>query len=428
MKNYKFLKIIFGVLFLVIFIYNGSIALEKKYEVGGDALDYIHLAVSIAKTGKYGHFKVSHEQLLADLQENKINNKEYKFSGQTAFRPPVWPILVAGVFWFFGYSLSYIIIFKFLLHLLGMFIFYRTLKLFKFNELILVIGTFLYAISPAWQLYSRVFLSEPVTFFFITLWVYLLIKYLQKGIGFFPQAFVAGILILAHPYYLFLPFSVWFVLWIQKSLKLKPLILTSLIAILFLTGWIIRNAIIFDSNEVIITTSSGAVMAKGWNREVVRKHTNTQGDLADEELVLKSFDYNKSNTYNEVQRMQLYKDATIHFIKSNPQEILPIIGTKLKSAFNPFPETRRQGILESLRWIFHSLSLLAILFIIFFSKSNILRSLAIGLVLSTIAITVVTYSGFRFRMPQVALELIFITYIMQYLLLRRKPRIKLDKT
>ena len=36
----------------------------------------------------------------------------------------------------------------------------------------------------------------------------------------------------------------------------------------------------------------------------------------------------------------------------------------------------------------------------------------LGLVLSTIGIIILTYSGFRFRMPQVALELLFIVFAL----------------
>ncbi len=107
--------------------------------------------------------------------------------------------------------------------------------------------------------------------------------------------------------------------------------------------------------------------------------------------------------------------------------IFPIIGTKLKSAFNPFPETPKAGILENLRWIFHLFSLIAVIYIIILSKNRIVQSFAIGLIVSTVAITILTYSGFGFRTPQVALELIFITYLMQDLWLNSNFKIKKDK-
>src|SRR5690606_27467203 len=114
-----------------------------------------------------------------DFKNAKVSSHEYKFLNKTAFRPPVWPILIAGTFLIFGYNLTYIIIFKFLLHLLGIFIFYKTLKLLKLKEIFIITGSFLYSISPAWQLYSRVFLSEPITLFFLTLWIFLMVRFIQ---------------------------------------------------------------------------------------------------------------------------------------------------------------------------------------------------------------------------------------------------------
>src|SRR5690606_10056797 len=148
-----------------------------------------------------------------------IGDQDFVFQGHSTWRPPVWPVLIAGIFLLFGYHLTYILIFKYLLHLIGVFIFYKTLKLLKLHELLIIIGSFLYAFSPAWHLYSRVFLSEPITLFFITLWLFLLIRFIKGKSGFFPQAIVGGILILSHPYYIFLPFSIWLWLWIRKQIN-----------------------------------------------------------------------------------------------------------------------------------------------------------------------------------------------------------------
>ena len=164
-------------------------------------------------------------------------------------------------------------------------------------------------------------------------------------------------------------------------------------------------------------------MAKGWNKDVIDKHSNTQGDLANEEIVLQDYPFNVKASLNEVERMKLYKDASLYYIKSNSGKILPIIGTKLKSAFNPFPETSKPGVLETGRWLFQFLALLSLIYILLFSKNKLIQSLAFGLILSTIGITILTYSGFRFRMPQAGLELLFITFVMDDLYKRRLGRI-----
>ena len=403
---------------LFIFLFNGWYTDRNKVNTDGDAADFISIAVSLVEHQKFGNVKVE-GGIIKAFEEENFPKEGYPFSQHTTWRPPVWPMIMAGIFFLFGYNLTYILIFKFLLHLFGTFIFYKTLKLLKFSELILIAGTFVYAISPSSQLYSRVFLSEPVTLFFITAWVYYLIKFLQAKVNFVPQAVLGGVIILTHPYSVFLPFSIWLFLFIKKQLNFKILTLSAVLCISVISVWIVRNLIVLETQHIILTTSSGAALAIGWNENVPKQHTNTKGDLADKNLVLKNYVYDKEILSNEVLSMNLYKNATLQFIQKNPNLILPIIIKKLTSAFNPFPETPKPSILEYGRALTHLLALLSLLYIIFISKNKIYHSLAMGLILSTILITILTYSGFRFRMPQVGLELLLIMYVVQYIVQKR---------
>jgi hypothetical protein len=257
-------------------------------------------------------------------------------------------------------------------------------------------------------------------------YIYYFIKFAKNKSSILPQSIVSGILILAHPYYIFFPFSIWIVFFLYKSMNIKQLLLSGFICSLIVFSWVLRNALILDTSTPVLTTSSGAVMAKGWNKNVVEEHTNTKGDLANEELVLEDYPHDKTAFHNEVTRSKLYTKASLHFIKNNPKQIVPIILTKLKSAFNPFAETSKPGILELGRVLFQLISLLALLALIFISKNKLIKSLAIGLILSTIGIAIITYSGFRFRMPQIGLELLLILVCVQgiqnYYTIKNKPR------
>lgn len=400
--------------------YNFYVANQMKYDFGGDAGDFIHLGLSLAKTGQYGHLENT-QNLAEDFRTGRVSKKNYNFRAHSTWRPPVWPVIIALTFLLSGYSITFLLVLKFSLHLLGCWFFYRTLKFFKLKEILVAIGAFLYLVNPGWQLYSRVFLSEPLTLFFVTLFTWSLVKYYYERKGLLLHGFIGGILILSHPYYIFLPFSIWLMLFLRGRLKLKSAISISLICIAVVSFWVIRNFIVLDAEGPVITTSSGAVMAKGWNKKVPALHTNTKGDLADEGLVLQDFHYEKKNYEGEVGYSNLYRDATFDFIQNNPGLIGPIIWTKLRSAFNPFPETPRAGVLETGRVIYQVLALLAVLFVLI-KGPPIMRSLALGLIVSTILITVITYSGFRFRMPQTAIEILLITF--SFGLLNRKGKEK----
>lgn len=252
------------------------------------------------------------------------------------------------------------------------------------------------------------FLSEPITAFLITLWIFLLLSHLkEKSNGVF-QVVVSGLIVLCHPYFIFLPISVWFMLFLSKQLSLKRAVMYSISFVIIISIWPLRNVLVLNAESFVLTTSSGAVMAKGWNSDVVEMHTNTQGDLANEGLVLKTYPF-EQETSGEVGLSKHHVNAVLYFIKTNPDQIAPIIFTKLKSAFNPFAETEKGGVLESGRVLFHLLSLIAFI-ILLFSESSYIKSILLGLIFATIGITIVAYSGFRFRSPQFPIELLAIIY------------------
>ncbi len=413
------LKIILSIVFITIFSYNFYIAENNKYKADADAADFISIGVSISKLNHYGHLNIPNG-INNDFKNKKVSPENYSISNSSTWRPPVWPILIASVYFVFGYNLTYLLIFKFLLHLLGIFLFNKTLRILRFKGLTIIIGTFLYGVSPAWQLYTRFFLSEPITLFFITLWIYFLVKAIIYKSSFYPQAIFAGILILCHPYFIFLPFSIWLLLFLKKQVNFRILATSSSICILIVSIWVIRNSVILNTTTPIITTSSGAVMAKGWNRQVLKYHTNMNGDLANENLILEDYKYDKYLVTSELKKNELYKDATLYFIKNNPELILPIISKKLLSAFNPLPEILKPGILETGRWIFHVLSFVSIIYILVKSNDKLLKSFALGLIIATILITTIAFSGFRFRMPQIGIELLFILFALNELLKKKE--------
>ena len=410
-----------SVLAVTVLLYNGWIAYVDKFKTSGDAIDYISLAVSLSKYQSFSDLEIEGGVINA-FEEKRIEMGNFSRTAPHAWRPPIWPLVMACLFSLFGYSLLNIIIFKIILHVLGMYIFYRILKLLDFNAVLIILGTFAYAVNPASQLFLRIFLSEPLTIFFITLWLFLLIRYLNNRNCWWPQALLGGIIILTHPYYLFLPFSVWFLLFIKKYMKLKFFFFSCLVCTSVVSIWVARNWLVVDSESLMITSSSGVALAKGWNEEVVELHTNTKGDLANERLVLQNYPYDRTEEMGAAQRSKLFQNATLHFIKNHPQLVFPIIGKKITSAFNPFPETPKSGITEFGRTFFHFLALCAFLYIIIFSRNGFYKSLTLGLILSTIAITIIAYSGFRFRMPQAAIELLLILYVCEEVFFQAKEK------
>ena len=415
MNARKVISIFLLIVTVCILIYNFKVAETEKYNAYGDALDYIHLGVSVLKTGNYGHLDLENGELLKDFESGVIANKDYAFKTYSTWRPPFWPYIIASIFLIFGFKLIYLIVFKILLHLFGCFLFFKTLKNLDFDYWPILISVFLYAVSPSWQIYSRVFLSEPITLFLFTTFLYFITQKeaLKSNKKIIQIAIVGGLIIVCHPYFLFFPFLAFLFLLIFKQINFRSFIVAGFFILILPLSWVLRNCLVLETNSLVLTTSTGAVMAKGWNKGILKLHNNVNGDLADETLVLSTFNGKENYKNDEVGKMQLYKDATVNFIKTHKDLIVPIILKKIKSAFNPFAENTKAGILEKGRVLYHVLGFLAMIFVLFLNN-KITRVLSLTLIFSTICITIITYSGFRFRVPQSALELFFVAFMIQF--------------
>ena len=415
MNARKVISIFLLIVTVCILIYNFKVAETEKYNAYGDALDYIHLGVSVLKTGNYGHLDLENGELLKDFESGVIADKDYAFKTYSTWRPPFWPYIIASIFLIFGFKLIYLIVFKILLHLFGCFLFFKTLKNLDFDYWPILISVFLYAVSPSWQIYSRVFLSEPITLFLFTTFLYFITQKeaLKSNKKIIQIAIVGGLIIVCHPYFLFFPFLAFLFLLIFKQINFRSFIVGGFFILILPLSWVLRNCLVLETNSLVLTTSTGAVMAKGWNKGVLKLHNNVNGDLADETLVLSTFNGKENYKNDEVGKMQLYKDATVNFIKTHKDLIVPIILKKIKSAFNPFAEHSKAGILEKGRVLYHVLGFLAMIFVLFLNN-KITRVLSLTLIFSTICITIITYSGFRFRVPQSALELFFVAFMIQF--------------
>src|SRR5690606_11374953 len=102
------------------------------------------------------------------------------------------------------------------------------------------------------------------------------VRFIKFKKGLILQGIMGGILVLSHPYYIFLPVSIWILLLINEKVSLKNVLFASALFTAVISSWIIRNSIVYDTNEIVITASAGTVMAKGWNKDVPEEHTNTK--------------------------------------------------------------------------------------------------------------------------------------------------------
>ncbi len=222
-----------------------------------------------------------------------------------------------------------------------------------------------------------------------------------------------GLVVLTHPYYLALPSVLIGLIFLINKFKVTNYFIAFPVLTFVIGFWVLRNQMIYPENGLFITSSTGAVMAKGWNANVPELHNNVNGDLADEGLVLKPDD--QMARLDEIERSELYQLRTKEFIRENTAMIVPILMRKLKSAFNPIREISKPGLLQNLNELHRILILLIFIYALFRRKLDLLGVIALTIILSTIFITILTYSGLRFRSGQVPFEILLIALTLKEL-------------
>ena len=393
--------------------------------LSGDGPDYIQIAACFTKTTRFGHLTTDYLTIIKELNQGVFLLTDHEFSAYHTWRPPIWPLLLALIFGFFKFGLLAAHVIKFLFILIGGFLFFKVLKTLDVSYPLILLGTVLYLIHPALQIYSRTFLSEPLTYFMMTFLLYSIVLYdkRKKIMHLILMGVFSGLLVLTHPYYIFLPPLLIAAQGWWMTVSLKRLVVLVFCFFVVVSPWLYRNYALYDGAGLFLTTSTGAVLAKGWNNEVLSTHNNVDGDLADESLVLSPEDDKVFWSSNELGRSQLYAKRTLEFIWSNQGIIIPIAVKKLKSAFNPLRERSKPGILQSLNELHRIASLVCLLFLLC-AKNRTIRSLVWALLLATIMITLLMYSGLRFRTGQVPIEILLIIWSLNLGFKKLRPSIQ----
>jgi 4-amino-4-deoxy-L-arabinose transferase-like glycosyltransferase len=352
------------------------------------------------------------------IAKNLLINGVYSESGNlptesASWRPPVWPFLLSN---YMALSLDFdtIMLIKLLSELILLLIAATIVFTITRKINIAIIVLFASVIEPQFIKYSTTLLSENLSALMILITSLLLVYiYTQNNATWVHYIFgiLCGLILNTHPvaifYVLFLQLSYsWLLLSSKTFIKYLPVYFIFLCISL---AWPIRNKITFNQGY-FITASQGATFSKGWNDSVPYLYTNTKGDLADEGLNLKYIsDSIPIENQGILALKKLYTKATFTFIHQADYALLfNIIFVKLKSNFNPFPETPKPGKLELVGSIFRSMYLITLLSILFLAITNqsyfkrnrlfSLISVLIVLVFTSQAImSIAIYTGLRFN-------------------------------
>jgi hypothetical protein len=360
--------------------------------------------------GDAGHYYI--------IAENLLSNGVYAEAGITpsesaTWRPPVWPYILSKYMLLSKnfYTLLLIkISIELILILVASFLFLQIS-----NNYLQTLGVaILCVIEPQFLKYSNTMLSENVSALVILITSLLLIYIYNnqnRKLAHYIFGLLSGIILITHPvaifYVLLLLLSYTWILMTSNSILKFPLVF-----LLFLTislAWPLRNEINFKQGY-FITASQGATFSKGWNDSVPYLYSNTKSDLADEGLNVKYITKTAAiESYGTLALKKLYTDATIAFLRQADYSLLFHIAVlKIKSNFNPFPETPKPGKLELAGSLFRLIYLFTflislLLFILnhsYIRKNNLLFSVTVIMSLVYLAQTIMSvaiYTGLRFN-------------------------------
>lgn len=345
-KKRVLLLIVFG-LISVKFYYlhlsnlNDNYSNEVAYGGGADASHYLMIGKNIADFNVY-----------SDTNSEIVS--EY-----ATWRPPFWPFLLSLLVRFTTNPLFLIL----LKSVLEVFILGFLLLKFKKDASIKWIGLLpfgLLFVEPQYLKYSITFLSESLTAVLILALTVFFVSLKNEKKSHIAIPILAAFVVLSHPVSVF---SIGLLMLIYlvynwKTNRNKALF-HGLMFSLIVFSWPCRNAVTFEKG-FYLTSSQGATLAKGWNEKVATEFTNSEGDLADEGLNLKYVNPKiVANAQKSVLDLShLYTVGTENFISGiSFQEITKIGLKKLKSNFNPFPETPKPGTLETAAIFFRILYL-----------------------------------------------------------------------
>lgn len=415
---------------------------------------FIQTEVVAPTTGDAGHYYIIAQNLAshniyADSPINIQTNPDLATSPPTAaassppsasatWRPPLWPF-VLSVWMELTSNPYWQMILKLVFEGLLLGFLYLMLQTIHFGTISIGILLCLLAIEPHYLKYSLTFLSENLTALLLVLmtgsFLYTVMANSRRAT--WCCAVFGGLAILSHP--VVLPFVFLMVLVsIAHMFKIKRRQVAFFSFVLFslvVLSWPLRNQLVFGQG-LFMTASQGAVFSKGWNDEVLAKHTNTQGDLLDEGLNLSRYpDLLSKFDTDPIQNSSIMQEATLRYMGETDLHLLVKMALwKWYCGIYPIPQTLKPGMLEAMGSIFRVFYLGGLVLGVYALVTNKFESNTLPywsawiliLVFSAISIiSVGLYTGLRFNSVYAPLNLVMTLFVILGL---RESKSKKDLT
>ncbi len=360
----------------------------------------------------------------------------------TVYRPPLWPFLIAGISLIFGRADIYDRLFFCALGAstcVLIYLFARDL----FGKRVALVAGLIACIYPALYLYDGWLYTESLYTFLLTAICYCMLR-IQRSSGqrrrlWLLCAVMIVLLSLTRPNgILVLALAIcWtiFLTWrkLLHSRALANVALATLVAVLLLVPWTVRNYLVSHS-FLPVATGDGTVLLGAYNDQTLTQpgnlgswlnplHTNAQ-----DAKILQPFPLYTCNAVCEIKREDVSKIAAEQWIKAHLSDLPTLLAYHLRNFWTPYtreadlPMERFPALLSS--QIVHEMSVSFPIPILLLAALGLVVTLrrfwrellfAYLIILSTLGEALVYYGSSRFRAPIEPLLVILAAWALWWL-------------
>lgn len=330
-----------------------------------------------------------------------------------AYRPPLYPLFLSGVYYMFGDGYWPIRIIQSILDALTCIMVYFLGKR-VLNEQTGKISSFICTIYPFFIFFAGFELTETLFIFLLVMTLLFLIKTFEQPLHkyFIMDGILLGLSTLCRPVIVgFIPFALIGIgvnLQVTKKKMFLSFGYTVLLFIFILSPWIIRNFLHFKK-FLPLTTYSGRVLWEGNNPKA------TGGPCAYWPEEIKEL--------SEIEQDRYLGNLAMKVIISNPQRFIKLMGKKFIRFWNVVPNyagfsSFKYRIISILSdGIIIPLSILGIILSFKIKRKVLLFYLIIAFFT---AFHMISLASIRYRVPIMPFMIIFSAYFIQQLIIHHK--------
>ncbi len=388
MKNSK-AKILLGIFIVALFLRLSAVFSQEETNKipRGDASGYDKMAVNLVSGNGF-----------AELKNGVIS--------PVAYRPPVYPLFLAGIYSIFGHSYIAVKIIQALIGALFCIVIFFIVNITYDSMMIGLIasaGTALYKpFVSGFSYYGgpALLLSEYFYMFMIGLAVLAVLYYIKNGdikIGVLSGIFM-GLTILTRPEFVLFPIILIIYLLYISNLSIKALLKKYFIMYLFIlltmSPWVVRNYIVYKE-FIPLNTLGGRIFWLGNN-------SLANGGMTDVRLERALMDSEAMKNLSDKQINKVFFKMGIKELKNNLARIPGLFIRKILVHWAPFENGFK---------IFNPYYAFILFFgsigILFFRKKVILENVLLVIFLSTTLTAMLTFGECRYRYPYEPYLIIF---------------------